>query len=1013
MVAALGVVASCAVAQGPEPRAVTGRDFGGLRLGVSAASAEMDLAGGQAWLWRDGPAGAEVQRVLLVGDVRVRIGVHVFHATRAAGWVQDLGEPDESGGRLWQVFFYLENASNPTAPAGVSIAADRLPVQALVRAPSIRLSAPVRRAERPEDPFLIDGERALATYLRSLASGEPAEFQGERAGVGNQGLAPGAPGASGPSWPASDMEDPAVLRALSQTSGVSSADAPIFPSRGVFAIAPGRITVVGGDPDAAIIAEDGVAVQYWDRATDRTLQLTARSAVIFLPPGPIADLGNISAEDVRGIYLEGDVVADDGRVTVRSPRVYYDVQRNRALLLDSVFSLYDARRGTPIYVRAAAIRQESRDRFAALRASVSNTAFFTPHVSIGATSITLTQRPTPRSPDRVIADARNITLNAAKVPFFYWPWYVGDPTEIPLESIAFESSSGSGSGVRTQWDLLALLRREAPEGVSADLLLDYALKRGLGVGAQVGWERESAQGSLFAYTTPEDRGTDILPSGAEYERDGETRGIITARHAQRINSQWSLFGELAYISDERLIASQFRELGTSEPELKTAATLRRLEDNTALTIQAKGAINDFVASEHTLQSQGYEVERLPEGVYTRIGDDLLASSAPGVLSYSSSWRAGRLRMSFTEPTAGAFGLTNPGLSRSALGVNPNQSPADRLRAEGYVESDVYRFDTRHEVSAQLAAGPVLVSPFVVGRFTGYDRGFRSFSGGEDDTMRTWAAAGARAFTQIERIDDSVDSAFWDLHRLRHTIEPGITLWSAGTTIDRRDLPVYDEEVESIAEGSVVRLGVDQRWQTERGGPGRWRSVDVATLRTDLVLASDDVDGESPYARFIEFRPEQSNLSDHFAAEGTWQLTEAVGVVGSTIYDLDFGQPTKTSIGGVIQHTPDFSTHAEMRYLNPEDATYYIVSAQYDATRKYTILGSATFDGDEATFQQIGFEVRRRFPNAVLGVSFTYNDIAAETSLGFYFQPVGLGGRGSRLRGLGSSRDAERTSNVGG
>ena len=43
-----------------------------------------------------------------------------------------------------------------------------------------------------------------------------------------------------------------------------------------------------------------------------------------------------------------------------------------------------------------------------------------------------------------------------------------------------------------------------------------------------------------------------------------------------------------------------------------------------------------------------------------------------------------------------------------------------------------RFDTRHEVEMPLAAGPVHITPFIVGRFTGYNDDFQEFSAGADE-----------------------------------------------------------------------------------------------------------------------------------------------------------------------------------------------------------------------------------------------------------------------------------------
>ncbi len=42
-----------------------------------------------------------------------------------------------------------------------------------------------------------------------------------------------------------------------------------------------------------------------------------------------------------------------------------------------------------------------------------------------------------------------------------------------------------------------------------------------------------------------------------------------------------------------------------------------------------------------------------------------------------------------------------------------------------------------------------------------------------------------------------------MHRIRHIIEPSVTLFTAGTNRDSSTLPTYDENVEAIAKGTSI------------------------------------------------------------------------------------------------------------------------------------------------------------------------------------------------------------------
>src|SRR5690606_21958824 len=157
---------------------------------------------------------------------------------------------------------------------------------------------------------------------------------------------------------------------------------------------------------------------------------------------------------------------------------------------------------------------------------------------------------------------------------------------------------------------------------------------------------------------------------------------------------------------------------------------------------------------------------------------------------------------------------------------------------------------------------------------------------EGDSTRVFGALGLRLATGVQRVDNTVDSRLLDLHRMRHIVEPSVTFWTAHTNIDQRDLPVYDESVESLADGSAIRLGLDQTFQTQRGGPGRRRTVDWLSVDGEIVMTNDEAERESPIGRWIEGRPEESQLGDFATLRSAWLASEAVAITGETVYDLD-------------------------------------------------------------------------------------------------------------------------------
>lgn len=992
-----------------DPLDVTGRDFAGQRLPLEAVEGPITMRASRASVWAEAPRVAEggralhpVRRVYLEGDVVVELGPYDRFAARSAAlWLKRIDDIDpDADAQTWQVFAYFDEVGSGAVDAAVGVTADRLPVEAIVRLTGpITLRTDTNRSERAENAVVYDGERTLASYLRRLLRGDAGPSEAAfRAG---RALAPAEPVFETGDGDLTAGEIEEALERLPPTDR----GAPIFASDGIVTLSVGDLTLVTGENENAVLATGGVVVQYAEPDSSRVLQLDADRAVVFLTPGPVRNLVSLDPTDVLGIYLEGGVVATDGRYTLRGPEMYYDIARDRALVLDGVFWTYDAQRRLPLYLRADSIRQEASNQFSAERATLANSAFFTPHLSVGVRDVTLTRESRAEGDTRTIADARGITLRGGDLPFFYIPRLKGDPEAIPLEAVGYGDSRGSGPVISTTWDLATLIGVEKPRGLDVDILVDAYFERGVGLGTNTTWDRGANAGSLYAYTLPNDSGTDLTRSGGEIERDDEFRGMALFENIWTINDRWTLYSELAHVSDETFVDAFFRDMGRTRREFTNRLALRYREENEAFFAIGQNSFNDFTPNDYLLQSPGATVERLPELSYHRIADDVFDETAPGLVSYFAEYRYSRMRFNFVEPTAAELGFISRRDALAAFGLRPGDSIGDALRAQGLSEDEVNRFDMRHELSAQLASGPIKLTPFVVGRMTAYDDPFTEFSPNEEDRVRLWGAVGARAATQFHSVNNAVESRLLDLHRIRHIVEPSVTVMHAGTTIDRVDLPEYDPNVESLLEGTITRFGVAQTWQTYRGGPGRWRSVDVLRVDAELVVTSDDADRESPFGRYFEYRPELSNAGEYFTGEAVWRVSDAVALSGATIYDFDANQAARHSVGAMVQHGRSFSSYAELRFLNPQDSTYLDLGARYELTKKYTVNAFASWDADEDDFQRVTLQIARRFPNAEMGFSISRNEVTDETSFGFLVSPLGLG-QAFGVRGVGSAAGTE-------
>lgn len=975
--------------------------FDAVSLPLTPVAGQLAFSSARAWSWSSPATQANAtttQRLVLDGDCRLVIGSYEFRARRAAVWLQRL--PGSTPARpVYQVYAVLQHATTPEAAAAVGINAEWLPIEGVISTTdSVALRVDARADGRPQ-------EREVTDFL-NLAE---AEFSSRLAVV--SGLAEQVT----VNLPI-DLPDPPTTRVTPERESLRSprdprraAEAsPIFPSAGTFYFSVGdRATLRGGPDSNSAVLTGGVVAQYADSKRGRSLELTADRAVVFFKPGRLADtIGQLDASDLQGLYLEGSVTATDGAYTLRSPRIYYDVATSRSIVLDAVFWTTEESSGMPLYVRADALRQEASDQFSADRASLSNTAFFEPHFSVGANDLTVRVNPQDQNGvvvgGRAVVNASNITMQGQGVPFFWFPRFEGDPENFPLKDIRFTDSNKRGAGVRTKWNALALLGIKPPQGLNADLQLDYFERAGIALGLASSWDRPNHKGKLYLYGVPEDNGSDVMSNGREIDADGAFRGLVRLEDSWRPTEQWLIRLDGAHVSDTRFVESYFPRIADSGRELTNRLHAQRTAGQTQFTAEVKATSLDFIPNQNLMQSPGYTVDKLPELRLGQTTSDVFDRTNPGLLTHTWDISYSHMRTRFSEVDAASYGFVTDASAQNAFGTNADESLGDVLRATGQNEDLVNRFDTRHELAAPVAVGPLNITPFLVGRFTAWDTSFDSFSPNEEDSSRVWVGGGVRLATQMQTVNNSIESRLFDVHRTRHIIEPSVTLWAADSSIQSTDLPVYDDDVENLAEGSMMRVGLDQTWQTKRGGAGRWRSVDLFTFDAEYVWASDRADEDDPINRYFDPRPELSRPGEFARVAATWQTTEIISMAGETIHDFDTGKNQRSSMGVQVQHTDRFSTVIDARMLETQGATYGGWSANYRLTDKYRASFNTTYDFDEGDFRNFATQLYRSFPVGTVGLTLNYNNDRGETSFGFILRPFGL--RESAAIDLGAGDD---------
>ena len=784
------------------------------------------------------------------------------------------------------------------------------------------------------------------------------------------------------------------------------------------------VTYQADDPQAGVVdgqqvltAIGNVFVFQGGRPGEPALELRADAAVLFLGPeaaepepagevtdqpprdltereenepgvevggAAVAELG--ASANIEAAYLEGDVVLTRGERMIRASQLYYDLARDRALILDAVARVIEPTRNVPIYVRAAQARQLSRTEYAAWNAKISTSEFYSPHYHVGAAEVRFTDR-TSRSAAGVAAglqagsyEVSHATFSLYGVPVLYWPWARGDfqEGESVIRGVRTGYSSNFGASVETQWHLFNLLGLERPIGFEGTFRADYYSERGPGVGIDLDYERDDYFGLFRGYFIHDD-GWDNLGQFRDEEPETKTRGRATLRHRHYLPDDWQLTLEASYLSDRGFLEEYFEHEFDEGKEQETLLYLKKQEDTWAFTALAQVRLHDWLT----------QTEHLPEFEFRVIGESL-----GGLATLFSENRAGWVRYRPGERGVLEYLFLEP-------------------REDG--SGTVGRADSRQELEVPLTLGPVKVVPFGSIRGTAWDDS--PASGG---LGRVLGVAGVRAGMYFSRVFPDVQSDLLDVNGIRHVIKPDVVAWIAGSNRDSYELFPFSPNIENIDEIDGVSFGIRQRWQTRRGGPGQRRTVDLVTLDLEAGFFADVPSADrtcgynpsfaertfgfatSPVGRTFGFasysRPENSISRNYVNGTVNWRINDSTALISEANIDVNDGELDLLNVSYVAERDPRFSYLVGYRFIEEIDSNLLAFGANYRLTEKHTVAFRESFDLDRGKTHEFTIGFIRKFPRWYVGLTVDLNEADDDFGVSLSAWPEGL-----PRTGLGSRR----------
>jgi LPS-assembly protein len=417
--------------------------------------------------------------------------------------------------------------------------------------------------------------------------------------------------------------------------------------------------------------------------------------------------------------------------------------------------------------------------------------------------------------DRVVFS--DVTLYVGRTPIFWFPYV--------YQSLNKEQGFTITPGYTSKWGAYLLGAYTFPigEGWSARVRLDLLADRGVGVGLESEWENGKAgrDWGRFRFYAIDDSNPGTNQTGLEREEIDPGRYRLSVQARQYITDDIYATVDINKLSDARFLEDFAEGEFRKNPNPDNAISLTYWNEDFTGTLLYRQNLNDdnFDAT-----------ERLPEGYFDVKRQPLFRTP----IFYESETSAGFLRRNFADQSqfqdydtvrADTFHqFTLPMTVKNVLSIIP------RVGVRGTYYSDSGSFfdqivtETVEETIFDEATG---LTELAKREVTTTERVLR----GGGSIFRPVVNAGVEMSFKVSKAYEDVQSRAWGLDGLRHVVQPWMNLaytysgedpaeilqfdrLNRSTQLPPVDYPQFNT-IDSIDTGTILRLGVRQRWQTRR------------------------------------------------------------------------------------------------------------------------------------------------------------------------------------------------------
>jgi len=697
------------------------------------------------------------------------------------------------------------------------------------------------------------------------------------------------------------------------------------------------------------------------------------------------DLANNHVE----LYLEGNIIFRQGDQEIYAEKMYFDVSSHRGLIREAeVFATIPNVEGL-IRLRSEEIRMPEEGVLMANNTFVTTSRIGEPLYRFQMGQVLLRSQEIPRKNpytgenvyDPVTGEpvvdskkdliARETMVKIGNVPVFYLPYFAA-PMDTPSQIInkfSIRNDSIFGFQPIIGFDAYRLFGIEnPPQNTSWDLNASWYTKRGPGLGTEFSYDRTgdgeeiplgflSGKGSgFFDFWGIYDDGKDNLGEGRrELTPEKKTRYQFYGHHKNTFGNDWELRFQLGVYSDRNFQEEYFQDSWYTQPDRANQIEIRKQYENRSFSIWADVRTNDF----HT------QTQRLPQLDFYWLGQPLLNDA----LTWNSYSQIGYVHLfPDTAPT----------------------DPADRELwhlLDWEKDRKGLRTSTRNEIAYPFQAGVVKFVPFVMGEAAYWGEGVDG-----QEVSRLYGQAGVRANLPMWQYYD------WNSHLLNvkgimHKVDFRMEAVIAGANKSVDELPLYDQvddrslydfshhmsstlfgglpipkkyQLRSYAIRSniggwvtgnteladdlgLIRFGMNHRWQTKRGMPGRERIVDWLTFDTNFNLYPN---------------PERDNYGSVVGLwdyDLRWYPGDRVVLYTSGMFDFFEDGMKMIDVGTIIDRPGKGSVFTSLHWLTGSVENVVLrLGYNYRMSEKWTSSFVSTFDvsgkgniGEGLSFTRVG------------------------------------------------------------